>query len=249
MIANAGKFKAILIRKDGAHTENTPLIINSKEIASAAEVTLIGLQIDNKLNFNSYISKLCRKAANHLNALKRFRKYINNKDKKLLTNTYVLSQFNYCPIVWHFCGKGGIHMIEKIHERAIRFVTNDYTSEYLELLNKENDCTLYLRRVRLIAQEVYKSIHGLNPGYIKELLQNRRSNYPTRTPLNLYIPKVNQIKFGYRSYTFEAPSIWNSLPLEIRKASNFPMFKKLIKTWEGPSCRCNLCAYNDTEEV
>ena len=63
MIANAGKFKAVLIRKDGADTENTPLIINSKEIASAAEVTLVGLQIDNKLNFTSYleiVSESCK---------------------------------------------------------------------------------------------------------------------------------------------------------------------------------------------
>ena len=64
--------------------------------------------------------------------------------------------------------------------------------------------------------------------------------------LDLYIPGVNQKTFGYKSYRFEAPSVWNSLDLEIRKAENFNDFKKLINSWTGPSCRCNFC--NDSED-
>ena len=162
----------------------------------------------------------------------------------MVINAYFLSHFNYCPIVWHFCGKGDTHKIERIHERAIRFITNDYNSEYMQLLSDGNECTLYLKRVRLIAQEVFKSLNGLNPVYAKEILRDRPSKYPSRTPLDLYIPKVNQITFGYRSYTYEAPLIWNRLPIDIRKAENFHIFKKLVNTWNGPSCRCNFCKYS-----
>ena len=150
-------------------------------------------------------------------------------------------------MAWHFCGKGDTHKIEKIHERAMRFMTDNYTSDYAELLENENESTLYLKRVRIIAQEVFKSINGLNPGYTREILRDRPSRYPSRRPLDLYVPKVNQITFGYRSYTYEAPIIWNSLPLDIRKSENFYMFKKLLKSWNGPSCRCNFCKYNRNE--
>ena len=78
-------------------------------------------------------------------------------------------------------------------------------------------------------------MNGLNLGYVGDILRDRPSSYPTRKPLDLYVPKVNQITFGYKSYTYEAPKIWNSLPLEIRKAKNFNMFKKLINNWNGPS--------------
>ena len=47
--------------------------------------------------------------------------------------------------------------------------------------------------------------NGLNPVYAKEILKDRPSRYPSRKPLDLYIPKVNQISFGYRSYTYELP--------------------------------------------
>ena len=128
-------------------------------------------------------------------------------------------------------------------------MTDNYMSDYAELLLSENESTLYLKRVRIIAQEVFKSLNGLNPGYTREILRDRPSRFPTRRPLDLYIPKVNQIKFGYRSYTYEAPTIWNSLPPNIRKSVNFSVFKKLLKSWNGPACRCNFCKYNENDNI
>ena len=246
MIANPDKFKAIIIQKDRKDTSGIKLKINNKEISSEREVTLLGVDIDNKLSFDPHISILCKKASNILNALKRESKFIlGAKDRTLMANTYILSNFNYCPLVWHFCGPGSTHKIEQIHERTLRFVHNDYTSTYQEILSKSNSDTLYLKRVRIIAQETYKAINNLSPKYTKELIQFRQTRYPTRNPnLDVYIPKVNQVKFGYRSYTYEASTLWNSLPGDIRTAENFPTFKKLMQTWNGPSCRCNVCKYS-----
>ena len=71
-----------------------------------------------------------------------------------MVKTFVLNQFNYWALVWHFCGNGNIHKMEKIHERLLRFIENDYTSEYKEILAISNESTLYLKRVRIMAQEV-----------------------------------------------------------------------------------------------
>ena len=43
---------------------------------------------------------------------------------------FIVSNFNYCPLVWHFCGKTNTSKIEKLQERALRFVFNDFTSSY-----------------------------------------------------------------------------------------------------------------------
>ena len=40
-------------------------------------------------------------------------------------------------------------------------MSDDYTSEYAELLLNANESTLYLKRVRIIAQEVFKTINNL----------------------------------------------------------------------------------------
>ena len=248
MIANPDKFKTIVIKKDGQDTSGIPFKINNKVIHSSNEVNLLGIVIDNKLSFETHISGICKNAAKILNALKRQQKYIEGeKMRVLVTNTYVLSQFNYCPLVWHFCGKGATHKIEKIHERALRFIYNDNITEYTNLLEKANTTTQYLKRVRIIAQEVFKAINNIGPKYTKELITDRPSRYPTRRPLDIYVPNVNQVKFGYRSFKFEAPTVWNSLPNEIRTAEHFPEFKKLIKLWSGPICRCNFCKYKGSQ--
>lgn len=244
MLANADKFKGIIIEKNGRDTSGIPLNINNEIIKSSKEVVLLGITIDNKLSFSNHITNICKKAANQLNAIKRLQKHFSLTTKKQMIKTFVLSQFNYCPLVWHFCGKGSIHKMEKLQERALRFIIDDYVSDYNQILEKNGESMLYLKRVRIMAQEVYKAINGLSPNYTKELLSERSSRYSNRRPLDIYVPKVNQTKFGYKSYTFEAPSIWNSLPIEIRKAENLTLFKKLINSWSGPTCRCNFCNYS-----
>ena len=241
MIANPSKFDAMIMKKDGTDISGTLLNIGDKEIETSNKIKLLGLTIDDKLSFKEHISIICKKAANQLNALKRLGTYINFETKEKLAKAFITSHFNYCPIVWHFCGKGDIHKIEELHERVLRFVYNDYNNDYLHILQINGESTMFLQRIRKIASEVYKTINGLNPSYMLELLSFRNRNL--RRPHDLYIPRVNQIKFGYRSYRFEAPSVWNSLPIEIRLAENFSLFKKLIKYWEGPMCRCNFCRY------
>ena len=245
--ANAEKFDAILIEKSGRDTSNTPLKINGKTIYTSKDVSLLGITIDNKLSFKTHIGILCRDAANKLNGIKRLKSYLDITTKRQLAKTFCLCYFNYCPVIWHFCGTGDIHKIERLHERVIRFIYNDYTSNYLELLSSNDEPTMFLKRVREIAQEVYKTLNGMNPKYTELLLHQR--TFISRRPLDLYVPRVNQETFGYRSYTFEAPSIWNSLPLNIRKVAHYPLFKKLLKMWTGPSCRCIHCKYNPNPDV
>ena len=251
MIANAGKFQALIVNKNKQDTSGHKLKINGENIETSKEVFLLGVTIDNKLSLSTHISEICRKAGNTLNGIKRLHEYFPEKERKLLVKTYVLSHFNYCPLVWHFCGKGDLHKMEKVQERAIRFIKDDYSSEYVDILRDLGEHTLYLKRVRLIAQEVYKSINGQNPEYIQQLLKKRHATHPMRgneRHLQLYVPRVNQVNFGYRSY--EAPTLWNSLPIEYRKAETYEQFKNLIRVWNGPSCRCNICKYgNNNDEI
>jgi hypothetical protein len=44
--------------------------------------------------------------------------------------SFILSNFNYCPLVWHFCGESNTKKLEKIQERALRFIYNNSDSSY-----------------------------------------------------------------------------------------------------------------------
>jgi predicted nuclease of predicted toxin-antitoxin system len=59
------------------------------------------------------------------------------------------------PIVWHFCGETNTRKIEKIPERALRFIYEDYSSSYEDLLNKSRLPTLKIRRLRTMAHNQF----------------------------------------------------------------------------------------------
>ena len=61
MIVNPDKFQAMVL---GRHKqkETINLTINGAEIKGQNSITLLGVQIDNKLNFDNHISNACKKA-------------------------------------------------------------------------------------------------------------------------------------------------------------------------------------------
>ena len=122
------------------------------------EVKLLGVTIDRKLNFNAHISKLCSRAACQINVLSRFKRTLDVDTKLLLYKSFILCHFNYCPLVWHECGSDNTRKLERLQYRALRFVFNDTTSSYEDLLTRSGMPTLRLARLRIIATESSKQL-------------------------------------------------------------------------------------------
>ena len=217
------------------------ICIGDTEINKDVCVKLVGVHIDNQLNFNKHIQEICIKAGRQLNALKRLSQKLTTDSKLCIFRSFILSHFNYCPIVWHFCSKYNTVKLEKIQERGLRFVYNDYSSSYEILLSKAGLCTLELGRLRAIAVEMFKAVNGLCPNYISDLIVHRNSGYNFRESLNVNIPRPNSTKYGKQSFRYFGSHLWNNLPFSIKKNQDIKTFKSLIKTWSGPTCKCNYC--------
>ena len=125
MIANQNKFKAIVLTKTDHNTAGIRLEFSGKTILSSNEVDLLGVTIDT----NSHITKICRKASRQLHAWKRLGFYISLDTRKILANSFIISNFNYCPLVWYFSRSKQLQKIEKIQERILRFLHDDYVPD------------------------------------------------------------------------------------------------------------------------
>ena len=113
MVVNLDKFQVIIIKKNSKMKDSCPLNINDQKINSENCVKLLGIEIDNKLCFEQHIPTLCKKASNQLNAIGRIQKYMALKEKEILLNSFVYSNFNYCPLVWHFYSSKSLNKIAK----------------------------------------------------------------------------------------------------------------------------------------
>ena len=227
MAANPDKFQAILLAPSVRETLIKPINIKDSIITTAHSVNILGIEIEDKLKFNTHINSICRKAARQLNVLRRLSSLLDQESRMAIFRAFIVSNFNYCPLVWHFCGKRNTSKIEKLQERALRFVFNDFTSSYENMLKKAELTTLTLSRIKTLALEVYKALHGHSPPYMKDMFTSRQEQkHSLRNEHQLNIPFSRTVGFGSHSIQFEGARVWNHLPNKIRCAENLASFKK-----------------------
>ena len=79
--------------------------IDDDKIWESKAVRLLGIAIDNKLNFDKHISNVCMKAQRKLAVLTRIKKDLAFDKLRILFKTFFESQFKYCPLRWMFLSK------------------------------------------------------------------------------------------------------------------------------------------------
>ena len=115
-------------------------------------------QISANTHFHKHVSILCRKAGARLRILQRLSSYI---DEHYIFRSFGL--INYCSLVWNFCEAAHISKMERIQFRALKYIYNDVSTSYEELLARANLPTLELHRKREILVEVFKSVDNISP--------------------------------------------------------------------------------------
>ena len=59
---------------------------------------------------------------------------MSHHTRKIMVQSFILAHFNYCPLVWYFTSAKQINKMEKVQERALRFISDDYSSSYEKFL-------------------------------------------------------------------------------------------------------------------
>ena len=98
MNANAEKFQWMIMNRKGSIS--SPLSINNIILSSVDCLNVLGITLDAKLKFDDYISKISKKASQQVNILQRLSKYLSFESRLLAYNSFVTSNFKYCPVAW-----------------------------------------------------------------------------------------------------------------------------------------------------
>jgi hypothetical protein len=200
MLANPSKFQAIVLHpKRTSNTDPVNFKFVNSVIQSSQSVSVLGVTIDDQLNFTTHINVICRKAAQQLNVLKRLSSLLDFESRMLIFKSFILSNFNYCPLVWHFCGCTNMKKLERIQYRALKFVFGSDDS-YEILLDRANLPSLNLGRIRKIAIETYKIINHYSPSMLHDMIVTRDNN-------RAFIPRRNTTRFGLNSFMYNGAKI------------------------------------------
>ena len=143
----------------------------------------LGIHIDqlNQRNLNLHIiCSICKSASKQLNALVRLKCFLGFEERKVLINNFILSNFDYCPLVWSISSSKSLNKVENLQKRALQFLHNDYCSSYEELLKTPGKTTVNVSNYRSLCIEIFKTLSDINPSFIKNISPLRMTNHPTR---------------------------------------------------------------------
>ena len=107
---------------------------------------LLGVNIDQKLNFNAHSNDICKKAGQKLNEFSKITFYIDIPRRRFFAKC-LMSQFSYCPFCGNAIGPLKITKINCLHETCLRIIYCDKSSTFEEVLDEDGSVTINKRNL------------------------------------------------------------------------------------------------------
>ena len=184
---------------------NEPFSINiDNEVIKNSNIKkLLGINLNTRLGFDTHVANICSRVSKKLHALARISQYMSIHKRRMTMKAFIASEFGYCPLVWMFRSRKLNSRVNKLHERALRIVYQDYASSFTELLENDNSTTIHNRNIQLLATELFKVKNGLSPPFMNKIfVENSQHYYDLRKKAEFKRTIVKTVYNGTETFNF-----------------------------------------------
>ena len=171
----------------------------------------------------------------------RIRKFLTQEQAITLVNAYILSPFNFCPLVWMFCSKQAHNLISSVHYKALCAKFNTFEYNFEQLLQMSDSCTIHDRNLKLLVIEIYKTLHRLNPEIMWGSFKLKPNTYNLRQGHSLVVP-IAKSSSATNYFDFRASLEWNHLQSSIENEKTLIKFKRSLRPHKI-YCKCKGCIW------
>ena len=201
--------------------------IHNQVLETVESAKYLGITIHNKLNWNTHINQVVKKANNSRAFLQRNINQCPSKTKQLCYKALVRPQMEYASVVWDPHTSANINKLEMVQRRSARFITGDYhrTSSVTAMMDNLKLLPLQKRRKNDKLLMFYKIIHGLVAVPTDCLIRTTSS---VRGHNQRYIIPHTRTQVLQTSFFPDTTRLWNSLPLDTVNTESFEVFKSSI---------------------
>ena len=193
----------------------------------------LGVYFDNKLSMDVHVKKLMRSVNHSLFSIGKVRKYLDVETCTTLLNCMVGSKLDYCNALFYGMSDKNFNALQLAQNRAARIITFTPKFHSISAIRRDLHWLPIKQRVDFkLLVLCWRSLHGLAPVYISDLISRRVQPRSLRSSTRdlLTVPKTRLITFGDRAFSAAAPVLWNSLPENIKCIDNLNSFKRSLKT-------------------
>ena len=231
---NPEKSEAILI---GTHARNRTISNTQVNVAGAViplstSLKLLGVHLDNNLNFNKHVNSVAKSCHFHLRALRHIRSTLDLDSAKLIGHALVSSRLDYCNSLLYGAPELSISRLQRVQNALARVVLQkNSATPSAPLLNSLHWLAVHSRISFKIATITYKSLHLQSPNYLASMLRPYMPIRNLRSSNSLLLSShPSKTNFGSHAFQSAAPIIWNKLPVDIKYAPSTASFKAHLKT-------------------
>ena len=103
-------------------TDHLNVKADNINIRSVSNQKLLGLYIDENLNWNTHIDNLCKAVSSKISLLRQLAEYVPLQVQKQFYQGYILPLLDYGSITWGSTSTANIERLSKLQKRAARII-------------------------------------------------------------------------------------------------------------------------------
>lgn len=196
----------------------------------------LGVVFDDRLTMSAHISSVCRSGFFQLRQLRSVRRSLTSEATRGLVQAFINSRLDYCNSLLAGVAAVQLRRLQSIQNAAARLVSGARRHDHImPVLDSLHWLPVHKRVIFKTAVIVWKCLHGAAPCYLADLcvpvaaLHGRRHLRSAGSGV-LVVPRT-RTSLGQRSFAFNGPTTWNSLPVSLRLPDvSLPVFKRGLKT-------------------
>ena len=198
----------------------------------------LGFMFDSQLSHEKQIASVCRTSFHHIRQLRQIRSSLDTSSAIVLANSLVSSRLDYCNSLYYGLPDSSLYKLQRVQNALARVVYANVKRHHhiTPILRKLHWLPIKERILFKIATLTFTTLKNQLPSYMFNLLTRHNPSRSLRSihQHKLVCPRIDSAD-GRRSFSYAAPTTWNSLPLHLRSLDAIDTFRSHLKTHLFPT--------------
>eukprot|EP00916_Digyalum_oweni_P023199 GHVL01038522.1.p1 GENE.GHVL01038522.1~~GHVL01038522.1.p1 ORF type:complete len:351 (+),score=4.48 GHVL01038522.1:49-1101(+) len=230
MALHPKKTKSMLITTRQKH-QRQPLSLDlmhgTVSIAQVHQHRVLGVVIDDELNWRSHIDTVYKRVSRNLFLLNKLWCVVSVDALKMFFHAHCLSHICFASTVW--CNASDVHIkkINTLHKRGVKLLNRDPNMTTQEKYTQLNILPLHQQFFLNASVFMFKMYNHETPSYIQDLFERP----PGRARLLNYTLPLPRIDLYKSSLSYWGSLVWNILPMYCKTCQTLSSFKKNVRKY------------------
>ena len=213
--------------------EELRLQVGNNTVSVASSVKNLGVYFDTSLTMERQVNAISKACYYQIRNIGHIRRYITLDACKTLAHALITSRLDYGNALLYGLPSTLMTRLQKVQNSSARLVTRTHKREHITpVLNSLHWLPVIYRSQYKILMYTFKALQGTAPQYLEELVVPYQPTRSLRSESGAFlaVPTTRGVTYGNRCFRKAAATLWNNLPVTIRKCKTLDTFKKKIKT-------------------